>query len=195
VSQNGKSSFGWFKILVLFILTPLVLTVVGGLLVEWLKPTFLGTAPTSVTPNGGTSTASAPAFQDPAQFRKANTLKLLVGKWNVIETATIYGDKEVEFTPNGQLIRTTNLIAYGNITSSYPYTIDDDGEIRTDSSLGLRLITVSADELKLAWGGLGGETIVGYRHPWPQWMIWLAGAGLIGLCILGAIMKGAMKKK
>src|SRR5690349_5930210 len=78
MAENGKSSFGWFKIFVLFILIPLTLTVVGGLVVEWLKPSFI--APVApVTPGAGPISTITPAVtpQDTAAFRKANTLKML----------------------------------------------------------------------------------------------------------------------
>jgi hypothetical protein len=176
-SSNGSGGFS--KIVFLMVLIPLFVTVVGGLLVELLKPkeVFVGSG------SQATPTTSAP---NPETASRASAIKkLIVKKWTVANSPSVYGDTVVEFTEHGQLIRTYYRIIVGNEVTHFPYQITPDGEIKTEPLLNLKLVNLTGDELVLSWNG----TVVHYKRGWYWWEIALMVCGGVLFVIICAVIK------
>src|SRR5436309_15466401 len=119
MSQPHQSG-GFTKNLLLVVLIPLLVAIVGGLLVEYLKPS------PSYTPQGTQDTCAqkpSPSTSLAPQIRK-----LLVRKWNIIQQPTMYGDLQVEFTDYGQVIRTYYRTFIPDEVTTHPYEVTEDGQ-------------------------------------------------------------------
>src|SRR4051794_34877056 len=95
---------GCLKGLFVFIVAPLIVTIISGLVFEWYR------SRTPAAPLAGTAVATAAT--SPAAM-------MIIGKWNVDKSSVIYGEKSVEFTATGQMIRTTSAVIRGDNSTNY----------------------------------------------------------------------------
>ena len=118
--------------------------------------------------------------------REVNSL--LVRKWNIADSPTLFGDTHVEFTNQGQVIRTYYRRIIGDEVTHYRYQITDDGQLYSDPSINLKLVKLTSSELVLSWNG----TVAHYKRGWYWWEIVLAVLGVIVVVIVCAIVKLAI---
>lgn len=186
--MTTTSEGGGFTRTALFVLVSLFVTVVGGLLVEYLKPKQSFTTPTGAATNAAPA-APLPTAAPPAP-RGAEIQNLLVKKWNAAETPQLFGDVRVAFTPYGQVVRTYYRQLIGETVTTHPYQVAADGTLSSDAATNLRLVHVSNDELVLSWDG----AVVQYKRAWYWWEIALAVAGGVLLLAIIAVAQQAGKK-
>jgi hypothetical protein len=168
---------------VLFVLIPLLITVGGGLLVEYIKPNpvYVGSGQGAVTPGAPVDSGKA-----------AEVKKLLVETtWQVAEKPTVYGDTKVEFTSGGQVIRTYYRKLLGDEVTTHSYEVTPSGDLESEGKTNLELISLTKDQLVLSWDG----TIVHYKRGWYWWEAGLAGAAAFVFLLIVACVKASSRRR
>ena len=178
--SDGKGS-KW-KGLFALIIAPLIVTVISGLIFEWYRGRANNEQPIAVAAGpgaGATISATAPAKN------VSPVAMMIIGKWNVVKNSTVYGEKSVEFTANGQMIRTTSAIIRGDNSTNYKYSVNESGDlIVPEGGADLKLIKLTDDELTLSWSG----SLSSYTRPWPDWLRAVAIGGAVFLCIVVSLV-------
>ena len=130
--SGGKGSA--LKAVFAFIIAPLIVTVISGLIFEWYRarPDKTVGASATVTPSKSASPVSL----------------MIIGKWSK-ENSSMFGERSVEFTDSGQIIRTTEAFSPQKSTN-YKYTINDAGELVVETGTNMNLIKLTDDELILS---------------------------------------------
>jgi hypothetical protein len=111
--------------------------------------------------------------------------KLLIQKWHIDERPAMFGDLEVEFTDQNQVIRTYYYRLAPNAVTSYSYQVTEDGQLKATPKIDLKLVKITKDELVLSWDG----TVAHYKRGWYWWEIALAIVGVLLLIAIIAIVK------
>lgn len=169
------------KTTLLRVLIPLFVTVVGGLMIEHLKPEK------AYTPVDAHDARKPKLSQD--VFTAADIQQLLAKKWSVpfYNKPSLYGDLNVEFTDRGQVIRTYFRSLIPDEVTSHPYEVSDNGQLKSD--MDLRLLKISNDELILSWEG----SITRYKREMYWWEVTLTILGtVLGLMILKILVSRSM---
>ncbi len=200
---SDNTGGGVSRNVILSVLLTLFVTVIGGLLVEYLKPGQSYTNPTAVQAAGAAPVQGppplptipplpqAPTPQAPAPPPQSALIQnLLVKKWYAVESPTLFGDTQAEFTPYGKVVRTYYRQLVGNSVTSHPYQIAADGTLSSDAATNLQLVHVSNDELVLSWNG----TVVRYKRGWHWWEITLLSVGGVLLLVILGVLGGGDKK-
>jgi hypothetical protein len=169
--QKGGCLRGLFAL----VIAPLIVTVAAGLVFEWYR--------------SRDKTPVPPAVANPKALSPVATM--IIGKWNVDKQSTIYGEKSVEFTATGQMIRTTTAVIRGDNSTDYKYKVNEEGQLEVISTDKVVLIKLTEDELTLKWDG----SISSYTRAWPEWLRSIVFGGAAILFIVVAIMYQIAKRR
>ncbi len=156
----GKS---WAWNLVALIGAPLVVTVLGSLILEWVKQAgSKGEAPADTAGAVKGGAASAP----PAASARPPATAVLMGKWIRPDNGAT-----LEFLPHGKM-----LMEYEGKAETFTYDVDPKDEVTVDNGKGItgEVISATRDELRVhwftkkqwLWGGDAGteETVIAFER-------------------------------
>lgn len=174
----------WLATITLTLVLPIVITIVGGLAVEYLKP------------REGSPKSNAVAAADVAPAAPAGQThpyaKLILGKWSAESSGVLFGEISVEFSRNGQMVRKHQE---GGIefSEALTYSIDASGQLSTNPATNVRLINVSDSDLTLSWPVALGQRSANYKRPWTMWHFGLAAGAFCILAVIGKILESKLK--
>lgn len=149
-----------------YILFPLLVTIIGGLAVEWLKPNVVYEGELSV-PRTGAATFPKASPEQSATSRADAIRGLLMGEWVVPKDPAVFGDLKVEFCDNGTVIRTYYRTLVPDAVTQHPFAVTSDGRLQSDDAdISLKLASVSKDRLFISWDG---TSVIEYKRPMSIW--------------------------